>query len=433
MVKTRERGRGTPQMASAQDWAKSQASGEATAVKLPEGVEWFKLELGTHKVDFMPYVTTDNPQADPGFAHFVRRYSIHRVPGPDGRARPYCCLFENWKDPCPICQYLNSGGADKETIDAMRVKTRLLFLINDRPGKTKINWKVLDTYHFNRGTGFGELLADAIQALGEGAEPFALKDGFSVQMLIKEQTMPGVKFNAATRIDLVKRDYDYPGELLDKAPCLDEMLIHAGYKELQKVLGLSKGGDGDEEEAPRTRKVKRDVEEDSDLEERAPKASRNGQAEEDSELEEEGEDPTAKELGLKIGMEVEYKGEEYTIKKISGDGTSLTLEDEDGELVKAVAPKDVKVQDDKGSPVEEDSELEEEVRPALKKKGKAKVVAEDSDLEEDEEEPSELKEEEESELEEPSEMEEEDSELEDERPARKKTAAKKVPPKKKRK
>ncbi|MGH2611737.1 MAG: hypothetical protein ACRDFB_01655, partial [Rhabdochlamydiaceae bacterium] len=66
---------------NAKDWAKQQAKKfEATDVKLPDGVEWYKPEPGVHLVDFMLYkVGKYNPRADEGFAHFEREFEIHRI------------------------------------------------------------------------------------------------------------------------------------------------------------------------------------------------------------------------------------------------------------------------------------------------------------------------------------------------------------------
>ena len=60
---------------------------------------------------------------------------------------------------------------------------------------------------------------------------------------------------------------------------------------------------------------------------------------------------------------VENKWKKCEVMKVSGDGTSLTLEDDEGDTYKAVAPEDVKM-----IPKDTDDEEEEDETPPPKKK-----------------------------------------------------------------
>lgn len=343
-------------MLSAHEWAKDEGrSFEATCIKLPEGVEFYKLEAGLHTVDFMPYIVGDhNPKADKSYPYYMRKYQSHRIAGIDGKERPYACRSDCFGLPCPACKLLNSRDTPKELAAAIKIKYRMLWLVNDDPGNTKPKWKVLDTFQFNRGMGFGELMQDAINLLSEDVEPFALEGGCTARLTVKEQSMPGTKFNAVTRIDFLKRKYDYPESLLDQAPCLDDMIVDYGEEAMEALL----------QGKPPTKN-------------RSTVAG-NGRTEEDE------EEPKAA-VKIAVADEVLFNGEAYTVIKVSLDGTSLTLQDEEGETLRGIDP----------AQVEKLVEEEEEEPPSKPRAGKPPVSEEDDedapldedDNEEDEEEP----------------------------------------------
>lgn len=259
----------------AKAWAKQQDRAfEPTAIKLPEGVEYYKLDLGTPVVDFMPFITgKGNPRADAGFEHFEREYSAHRVPMPGGQTSLFLCLWVCFKKPCPICKWMQEcRNVDQETLKKLKPQVRHLWLVNDKPGDTKNKAKVFDSNHFNRGIGFGEMVADAINSVAKYASFTDLVGGMSVQLTVKEQSMPGRKFNAVTRIDFLAREYDYPEDMLEKAICLDDCLIEMKYDDLKRVI--EQGGEapvahhdsdnGEEEPIKARRKLASEDPEDDD-------------------------------------------------------------------------------------------------------------------------------------------------------------------------
>lgn len=223
----------------ARDWAKKQDKGfEPMCVKLPDGITFFKLDrLGPIQVDFLCYkVGEGNPRADPGMEHFEREYQAHRIPTPTG-VRPFCCR-KIFGKPCAVCDWLvkNGSSADPDLVKRMRAVTRHLWVVNDKPGDPDNPLKVFDSGHYNKGIGFGEQMAEAIQCLGEDEDPFALEKGYTAHMTVKEQSFPGVKYNGVTRIDFKRRAKDYPPDMIDKAPCLDECLADPGYDYVKQLL-----------------------------------------------------------------------------------------------------------------------------------------------------------------------------------------------------
>jgi hypothetical protein len=245
----REQERREENSRTARDWANSKGGGfEATSVKLPEGVEAYKLQTGTHKIDFMPYIVGKNNRwADEGKSHFCREYQCHNVPTPTGNQR-YTCRKSEFGKPCAVCNWLKSC-ANPQLIKDMKAKNRILFAVNDKPGSSKNAIKVLDQNMYNRGLGFGEQLQVAMRVLDESIiDPFTLKKGHTAVMQIVEQSGGGFKYNAAQRIDLQRHDYDYSKEVLENAPCLDDCIVDPGYEEVMELLDTGESGDDDSDE-----------------------------------------------------------------------------------------------------------------------------------------------------------------------------------------
>lgn len=414
MAKTRrEREQSKARRSSAHGWAKQQDRSTSAHLKLPEGIEQAKLDkVGQIKWDFLLYtVGKNNPNCDDGLDHFEREYEWHRIPTPDGKAKLVCCRYSCFGKKCAACDWLkkNGGTADPDLVKAMRSSRRHLWVINDKPGVTKNPLKVFDSNHWNKGLGFGEQMADAINVLPEDVDPFALDDGYTATMTVKEQTFPGGKYNAVTRIDLHPHDYSYPEGILT-AVCLDECLVDPGYDEVMALLDI--GGDDDDEPPAKAT------------------PSRNG---DDSDSDDEHV--------FAAGDKVEhYEFGECEVVKVGADGATVTLKDEEGEFHKAVDRKACVLME----------EEEEEPEPPVAKKGGSKPrdeeeeeepeedPDEDEDEEGEEEEPDPDEEEPEDPDEDPDEDEvepeedpdeDEEEEEEDEPPAKKPPAKK--PPRKK--
>lgn len=389
----REREKAQTARTNAREWANEQAKGgEASCVQLPEGMEAYKLATGTHKVDIMPFRAGDhNPRADKGMEHYERTYVLHWIPSTTGKNMPVACRMACFDKRCAVCDWLreNGGHADPDTVKNMRAKTRHIWLVNDKPGQKKNALKVMDTTDKNRGMGFAELMADAINTLDESiTAPFTLVGGHTAVITVKEQTMgDGKKYNAATRIDLRPRDYDYPEDMLDDNPCLDDCIMDPGYDEVMRMIEPGKYAD-----------------EDDDRLARAGKPSGNGRHHNDDDDDDDGNAASE----FEAGEEVTYDGDTYTIKRVAKDGT-LVLEDEEGEVTRDVDPGEVS--------------KEEARKPAGKKPG-GKPKPKDDDEDDDEGDSDLEPDEDEDDDEEDSELEPDDEDEEEEKPAPKKAGKK---------
>jgi hypothetical protein len=413
------------------DRQKQHGAGGGKAFKAPEGYERYELTAGTHKVDVMPFRAGPRcPNGDEGEVMADLEYTVHKIPTPASAfGEPHICKWETWKKPCLVCSHRNTGTSDADLQKQLRPQLRHVFLFNDKPGNAKNRPKIFDIHHFQRGEGFPEKLVDAINVNPEKYDQFSdLENGCTLILTVKMQPMgDGTSRAGITRIDFEPRSYAYPESILDKMPCLDECLVDEDDDALRELLGIAAAGDDedqaprkkkpavedDEEPAPKKKAVIEDDEDDvpapkkktvveddddppakpkktvvEDDEDDAPAPKKKPAAADDDDdvpapkkkpaaadddappakkptsIEDE---PTAEQYGLKKGNFVTYKGNECEIVNISGDGTSLTLEDEDGKTYRAVGPDEVKKIKTKDA---------DDAEPAPKKK---QAVIEDDD------------------------------------------------------
>lgn len=374
------------------------SGGGSKYIKLPEGYSFMQIKAGKYRLDFMSYEVKKgkgdpggNPYFEKGELAFERTFFVHRGIGPNQDW--HLCAAKTFGEPCPICEFrakqARDPNADEEVLKELAPKERQIWLVKDLADPDSM-YVMEASYHL-----FGKALDAKIAAGDEddGYEFFADPvDGLTVRVNF-EQSDRG-KWVEATDIEFRPRREKYDADIVEEMPDLDSMLIATPYDKLKKIF-LQTGEtesevDEDEDEKPAKKKAK-------------PAATK--------------DTTTAEEAGLEEGDRVYYSGGVCEIVRISKDGTSLTLEDEDGDTHKAVGVDEVKKQttakpkskpapakkakpvdddeDEDDEEIDEDDEEEEEVKkPVPKKKAppkKAKPVVEedeDEDEEEEEEEPA---------------------------------------------
>lgn len=405
----REKDKKTKRYADAKAIAeKQQTKGELTTLKLPKGVKRFRFtEAKKYRLLVVPYeVKHGNEHCDDGMYTWERTYYAHAGLGPDGR-KSYVCPYKEKNEKCAIheeAQRLRKKGGDADLIKQLEwPKKRQLIAIVDLDDKEA----GVQVYEGPYNNGLGELIDNKVDASDEDS-PYRcfFHEDRPMKLIVKvvNDSFQGRSFMAPANLEMEAIKPEIVAKYFEDVVCLDDCLDVLDHDELRKILDQTASGDDDEEKeeesdkdedteeeeesddemddedtpAPSSRKKKPEPEEDSDDEDEPP--AKNGKKEK-----------TAKELGLKKEQIVMYKGVEYEITNISGDGTSLTLEEEDGTVKKGVNPNEVKLVKVKGAETEDD---EEEEKP----KGKAKKppVEEDDDEEtfSDEDEESEEEEEE---------------------------------------
>ncbi|GAF92316.1 unnamed protein product, partial [marine sediment metagenome] len=231
-------------------------------------------------------------------------------------------------------------------------KERQLWLLRNRSERDKgvQLWNV--SFHL-----FGKLLEKRVRARDDDeswdlfADP---EEGSTLKVDFEKVTRGGYTFMDASSIDFKQRKDPLDDGLLESVPCLDELLIIPTYDELKKVFLQIE----DEDDKPSKKKKKKKEE---------------PEEEDDDEEDDDDEELTAEEAGLEVGGTVTYDDETHTITRISKDGTSLTLKDEDGDKVgpgiavdevEKVVRKKKKTKKKKEEPEDDDDE------PVVKKKPK---------------------------------------------------------------
>lgn len=323
--------------------------GEWDAIIIPEGLEVFKPEGGkTYHIDVIPYqVGNYNKAADPGDEWYELTYWVYNGLGIEDRR--YVAIGEMCGQRDPVAEHfahLRKSGADWDDMKPFKATKRQLMLIfvHELADKGLLLWE----------GGYGTLgkeLADEIEEGGEAdwIEDFDDPDGGATAKVRFKAEDIGMKnkWVKASRVDLIEREdgFDADGndklaaEILKQAEgiCLDTLLKIPDYDTLKKALdGEPLGEDDDEEheveDVPskgRRARATRDVSEDA-----KPKKGGKGATKTKS--------PTAEDLGIEKGEEVEH--EDYgtcTVIRISKDGRTLTLMDEEDEVHKKVDVADV--------------------------------------------------------------------------------------------
>lgn len=316
---------------SAKRWVSEQRTGGANFLKLPEGVE--RLEVDTknspYRFDFMPYVAgRGNPVADEGEEYFERTFYIHRNIGTNKEW--HLCALKTHGNPCYICEYraelIKSEDSDEQLIDDLKPSKRQLWLPRwlEQPD-TIFVWEF--SYH-----NFGRVLKNKIDASDE-------EDGYDFFYDPEEGFTLRVSFSKAdagnwlecTDIEFKPRRTKYPPEIADDAPCLDELLLETPYDKLKGLFLQT----GEEESKASDRKGQTEQpRQERRRDDRPPR--------EEKEEPQKPRIPTADEFGLEEGDVVKHpKFGRCEIRRISGDGTSLTLLDEDDDVHKGIGCDEV--------------------------------------------------------------------------------------------
>lgn len=411
----REKEKQQARKSDARAWAdKKDVRFEPTAIRLPDGVStWKPSKEGIYKIDVIPYIAgKNNPNADAGMEHFERTYHVHRIPAPNGRSLWYCCTSECFSKGCFVCKWMNQNGgsADPDLLSKLRAQKRLLMNVLDvttRESKEQ-GIQILDqAFGTEKHPSFGQVLKNKIRSVEEYGDFANLEGGYTLHCTVQEGSWPGGKFMQIVNVEMVRRKHDYPLDILKKAICLDKCLIEQTEETMrQAILQETADEEADEKtEADDPEIEAEDAEEGPETAVGKPRGAGRSHTQE-------------AELNLKVGDWVMYKGETMTIQRISGDGTSLTLEDNDEAVYKLVAVdkvKKVKTKEDEDGPG---------ARQLPARKGVKLVRAVDEEEEEDLDSADEEEEEEFDSDEDEEEDDFEDLEEEEEEPVAKKKAAK---------
>lgn len=371
---------------SAKRWAETADSGfTPTVVKLPDGTQFFSpKKAGTYRLEIIPYEVPanpkggQNPNAQVGELHYERTYFAHRGIGADEKS--YVCPAKTAGKPCPICEHrkelMRDKDADEDLIKALAPKQRQLWNIYDH-GDSEKGVQIWDvSFHL-----FGKQLKATINNADEddGWEYFAdPADGLTLRVGMEEKSFAGNSFLEAASIGFKARKEPLSDEILDAAQPLDDLLILVEYSKLKSIFLQEEGLEYDDElDQKKERKPK--VEEDG---EPAPKKEKSKsdptketirkssqEVESPGDKSSDGKKPskpvTAADLGIGKGDDCRLGGKNWTIIRVSEDGTTVTLSNDDDEIRKGV-PVD-QLQPPSGT---DDDSSKKELAPAADESGK---------------------------------------------------------------
>jgi len=341
MAKSRER---REKRTGARRRAEQHATGfENTVLTVPEGIGFWSPKVGTYKIDIVPFKAGQgNPWAEPGDDYYERTYYSYRRIGAE--EKNYVAPGKTFGHPDPIAEWV-AKAANREDVDAP--KERQLFLVWDHtePEKGVKIWDI--SFHL-----FGKLLDFRINESDDNDNWDQFDDptehGFTLKLMIKQETAGGYNFNDTKAIDFIQRNNALPDNIKNHGICLDDLLVEIPYDKLKAIFM----GSVDSEPDPSNT-----GEDDNDPQKEKPEPQAEVAGPEDKK--EPDDDPTASDLGLSVDDAGTYKGLQCRIVKISGDGTSLLLMDENDDVHKAIAPRDFKINRRDTIPVQDESELDQ--------------------------------------------------------------------------
>lgn len=337
--------------------ARRRAEGHATGfsttlLKLPEGLSFFEAKKGIKTVDIIPFIVgKGNPWADEGELHYERTFWMYRNIGIE--EKNYVCSSKTFKKKDFIREWIQkeskNPNVDTKLLKALAPKERQLFLVYDNDEKEK-GLQLWEYSYHNFGSLLDERTKTSSEQLGWDLFYFPDDDGMTLRLTIGEAKANFGSYDKVLAIDFMQRTEPLPKEIVNHGYCLDDLLVEIPYEELKSIFLM---GDSPEPE-------KSGTEPDEGPEDKEP------------EEDEKKSDPVAADFGLAVQDDVMYKGEKHTIYNISGDGTSLTLMDENDDPVKAISPDKV-------------TKIEEKAKESQKDEPKGKPNSDDGEWDEGEE------------------------------------------------
>ncbi len=358
MAKRRERERRERRRAgSGRRDSKHRAGGDWTNITLPDGVSSWKPEAKSHRIDTIPYeVGKGNEYADPGDWYYELTYFAHRGIG----AEPnnfYVCPAKTKGKACPICEYrgklASDPDSDIELVKGLKAKERQLWLIFDHDNKDE-GVQLWEFSHWN----FGKLLDQVRKDADEDETHITDFDdpeaGSSLKVSFSEESGGGHQYLKAYNISFKPRPNGLPEELLDHGICLDSLLKIESYEKLKAILYQTEEEDSVEEEKDKSTTKKRGRPKGSKTKPKKPKEDEEQIWDEFQEQEVTPPETDVDKPKLSEG-DMAFHNEFLTceIVRISEDGTSLVLEDADGNIHKAVGIDEVELVDNPAEPEEE--------------------------------------------------------------------------------
>jgi hypothetical protein len=247
--------------------AKERGSGNRN-IKIPEGVEFYKVKKGSSRLDIIPYAVTKKNlgYAEPGELWYERTFYMHYKVG-GGNASCVCPTTFDKK--CPICEYAAELGKqnspeEQEIKKSLRPKMRQIFNVVDKQEPEK-GVQIMETAFFNFGKELEKELNETETENPEYGEFASLENGYTLKIRWDEESQAGSRsYIKAGRIDFIERKKPYKESVLDSAVDLDNALMVLSYEEIEQLFN---GVENEEDVAPKKTKNNFTVEDEEEDEE----------------------------------------------------------------------------------------------------------------------------------------------------------------------
>lgn len=208
----------------------------ASFLKVPQGVNTYKIKVGKALLDIIPYVVgAGNPNADEGMLWWERTFWVHRGIGPNQVM--VICPAKTREKPCPICEarqrLLRNGDEESRSeADDLKPKEQALVQIRDRNDKDK--GIQLFPLSFHRFLDKVHEMANAEEAFQNFWHP---KGGKALKVVWGEDSTgdKGGKYTRAKTVLFTERQ-DLPDAVIDKGYCLDSLLLVYKYEKLEELF-----------------------------------------------------------------------------------------------------------------------------------------------------------------------------------------------------
>lgn len=229
---------------------------------LPDGFEKFKEEPDSKiKLDILPYEVTGENHPDrndedgialPGDIWYKRPFKVHFIKVPGNKTAGLICPKGTFNKPCPICDAISNGEVDKDDIQSVRAKSRILYAVipighKDYDEEIHI-WDI--SYH-NFQAQLDEDVEEEPEDENDDYGRFPnLEGGYTLKIRFSSAKNPqGKAYPVASRVDFMNRKEDYDESIIDEVPKLDEVFDVKSYDELNALFwGEEPEEDNDDDE-----------------------------------------------------------------------------------------------------------------------------------------------------------------------------------------
>lgn len=326
-------------------------------LSMPDGWNLYKAEPGSIKIDILPYIVGDvktHPEGE-NMAEDVWYRFPYKLHGSVGPNRTTLVCPSTIGKPCPVCEkrqeIFDDPDMDNKAAGKFRASPRSLFVIKVKGGDDKkamgkkFIWDISDFCFFD------QMDVELDHGEEEWNDFACLEGGYTLKVRLLEESFDGNKYPKCDRIDFIERK-DYNESILDKLPCLDDVIIPniKTYNEIEAILE----GEEEEEETPKEKSKKKTSKKSTKKSAKKSKSKKKDKKKYTWEDLAEMDEDELEELVEKLGMDLDEDDweDESELRILVAEELEIEPEEEDP--------------DDDG----DDDEPEPEEKPKSKKKDK---------------------------------------------------------------